>query len=258
MSELIRVEAVLPGLTSLVLNRPDRRNALSIALVTELCDAIDRLAADPAQRVIVLTGEGPVFCAGLDLKEAAEDALVNQSAACVERLFRTLRESPLISIAAVQGGAYAGGGGVMAACDIVIAAEDVQIGFPEARRGLLPALIFAVLQSRVSEGNLRELFLVGEPIDARRALEVGLVQRVVPRDQLRDEAVRIGRSILAGGPETIRQTKALINATFDAQRPHHDAGAMQSHLDARKSAEAVEGMAAFREKRRPLWDVAGS
>lgn len=258
VSELIHSEPVLPGMTSLVLNRPERRNALSIALVTELSDCIDRLGRDTAQRVILLRGAGPVFCSGLDLIEAADDALVERSAACIERLLRTLRETPLVSIAAVQGGAYAGGGGLMAACDVVIAADDARIGFPEARRGLLPALIFDALRARVSEGNLRELLLVGDPVDARRALEMGLVQRVASSGQLLDEAVGIGRSILAGGPETIRRTKALINTAFDAQRPHHDAGAMLSHLEARRSAEAIEGMAAFREKRRPGWDVTQS
>ncbi len=258
MSDLICVEPVEPGMTSLVLNRPQRRNALSIALVTQLCDAIDRLAGDAAQRVIILSGEGPVFCSGLDLNEAADDALVEQSAAGIERLFRTLRETPLVSVAAAQGAAYAGGGGLMAACDITIASEDFRIGFPEARRGLLPALICDVLKSRVSEGNLRELFLVGDPIDAPRALQVGLVQRVVPGDRLFDEAVRIGRSVLAGGPETIRQTKALINSAFDAVGDQINEGAMQSHLEARTSDEAVEGMAAFREKRPPRWAAAGS
>ncbi len=258
VSELIRVEPVEPGMTSLVLNRPERRNALSITLVTELCDAIDRLAGDAAQRVIILRGEGPVFCAGLDLNEAADDALVEQSAAGIDRLFRTLREAPLVSIAAAKGAAYAGGGGLLAACDIVIASEDFRVGFPEARRGLLPALICDVLKTRVSEGNLRELFLVGDPIDAPRALQVGLVQHVVPGDRLLDEAVSIGRSILAGGPETIRQTKALINAAFDTAVDAADESALQSHLEARKSDEAAEGMAAFREKRPPRWAASGS
>jgi methylglutaconyl-CoA hydratase len=239
----------------LVLNRPERRNAMSIAMVTQVCDEIERLAAEEAQRVFILRGEGPVFCSGLDLKEAADDALVEQSAGCVERLFRTLRETPLVSIAAVHGGAYAGGGGLMAACDVAIASKDLHVGFPEARRGLLPALICGVLRTRVSEGNLRELFLVGDPVNAQRALQVGLVQRVVPGDRLLEEAVLVARSILTGGPVTIRQTKRLINTTFDALAPHTDDQALQSHLDARHSPEAREGMAAFREKRPPRWTV---
>jgi methylglutaconyl-CoA hydratase len=143
----------------------------------------------------------------------------------------------------------------MAACDIVIGSADLRIGFPEARRGLLPALICGVLRTRVSEGNLRELFLVGNPIDAQRSLEVGLVQRVVPGDRLLEEAIRVARSILAGGPKTIRQTKRLINATFDALARIPDNLSLQSHLEARRSDEALEGMAAFREKRPPRWAV---
>ncbi len=253
MADILLEKTVLPGVTSLVLNRPDQRNALSVALMTEVCDAFDRLAADAAQRVVILSGNGPIFSAGLDLKEAADDSLVSQSAECFRRGLQTLQESPLISIIAAHGGAYAGGAGLMAACDIAIAAEDLKLAFPAARRGLLPALICGIIETKVRSGDLRELFLCGEPIDAQRAQLVGLVQRVVARDRLLDEAVSMARSILKGGPDTIRMTKGLINKAFGTQRERHGDDQTAAHLEARRTDEAREGLAAFNNKRPPQW-----
>ena len=166
-----------------------------------------------------------------------------------------LSASPLVTIAVVQGGAFAGGAGLMAACDIVVAAEDARIGFPEARRGLLPALIGDVLRTRVREGDLRDLLLTGTSIDAQRARQVGLVQHIVPSSRLLDEALRITREVLAGGPETIRATKRLLSALYG--RSDETAGQSMSdwHLEARRSEEAREGLRAFLEKREPPWTV---
>ena len=253
MSELILVETIELGIASVTLNRPDRRNALSIDLLERFCAEIERLASDSTQRVVILCGAGPVFSAGLDLREAADRSLIERSAAAVSRALDLLRTSPLITIAAVQGGAFAGGAGLMAACDIVIAASDAKIGFPEARRGLLPALICGVLMHKVREGDLRELFLVGDPIDASRAQQVGLVQRVAPAEGLLDEALGVARSVIAGGPNTIQQTKALLNDTFQRANGPPGPNLIEMHLAARHSDEAREGLAAFAEKREPKW-----
>jgi enoyl-CoA hydratase/carnithine racemase len=155
-----------------------------------------------------------------------------------------LRASPLIVIAAVQGAAFAGGAGLMAACDIAIVAADARIGFPEARRGLLPALICNVLLHRVREGDLRELFLAGEPIDATRAQQVGLAQRVVPAQRLLDEALGVARSVAAGGPNTIRQP----GATNEIPPAGDSRANPSSRTAARHSDEAREGLAAYAEK----------
>jgi methylglutaconyl-CoA hydratase len=252
MSELIQVNPLISGVSAVALNRPDRRNALSIELLEGLVAAVESLAADRANRVIILHGNGPVFSAGLDLREAADEKLVTRSAQAVERALTRMRETPLVTIAAVQGGAYAGGAGLMAACDIVIAADDATIGFPEARRGLLPALISDVLRHRVREGDLRDLFLTGEAMTAQRAQQIGLVQRVVPADQLKVETLRVAEHIIAGGPETIRATKQLLNGMF---APDDSAGSAlgELHLSARRSDEAREGLRAFIEKREPHW-----
>jgi methylglutaconyl-CoA hydratase len=253
MSDLILVETLERGLSAVTLNRPDRRNALSIDLLEQLCAKVEQLQSDPSQRVVILRGAGPVFSAGLDLHEASDVSLVERSAAAVSRALNMLQTSPLVVIAAVHGGAFAGGAGLMAACDIVLAASDAKIGFPEARRGLLPALISGVLMHKVREGDLRELFLAGEPIDALRAQQVGLVQRVVRCERLHNEALSVARSVMEGGPQTIRQTKALLNTIFQPSTDRSVTSLVESHLAARKSDEAREGLSAFIEKREPEW-----
>lgn len=251
MSDVILVEQLAPGVVSLMMNRPERRNALSVELLESLTAELERLDHNRGNRVCILRGASPVFTAGLDLHEALDESLINRSAEGIRQILDRIQETPLIMIAAVEGGAFGGGAGVMAACDIVIAADDAKIGFPEARHGLLPALICDVLRYRVREGDLRDLLLAGEPIDAARAQVVGLVQRIVPKEQLLDEALRVARLVSEGGPETIRLTKALLNKTFHHIGPGSDY--MQSHLVTRRSDEAREGLAAYGEKRKPSW-----
>lgn len=254
MSEpVLRVEPIRSGVQALILNRPDRRNALSIDLMRRICEAIERLSADSDQRVLVLRGEGPVFCAGLDLREASDLETAEQGPEWVGRLFSALRSTPLVTICEAHGAAMAGGAGLLAACDFAVAADDLRIGFPEVRRGLVPALVSTVLRNKLRDGDLRELFLLAEPIDAPRALEMGLVHRVVPANQMRDEVLRLTDRILKGGPQAVRNTKRLlvelgISADSDAPRIAH-----RYHLEARVGEEAREGLAAFLEKRSPRW-----
>lgn len=254
MMALVRVESPLPGVAILTLDRPERRNALSIALLDALVRGIEALEAAKTARVLILRGAGPVFSAGLDLAETSDTDLVEASARGVAAALHGLRQSPIVSIAAVHGGAYAGGAGLMAACDMVVAAADAKIGFPEARRGLLPALICGVLRDKVRAGDLAELFLVGDPIDAVRAREIGLVQRVVPPDALLDEALSMATGILAGGPQTIKQTKTLLHRTYE-QSSAEPTNPLAIHLAARKGPEATEGLHAFLEKRPPRWNT---
>ncbi len=252
MPDLVRVEPLRPGIAALTLARPERRNALSIALLKALVRELEALHAAGAARVVILRGAGPVFSAGLDLAEAANPELVEESALRVAAAFHALRHSPMVSIAAVHGGAYAGGAGLVAACDMAVAAADAKIGFPEARRGLLPALICEPLREKVRAGDLAELFLVGEAIDAERARQVGIVQRVVPGERLLDEALALAAGVLAGGPRTIEHTKALLRSAYAHPAPTA-ASPVAEHLAARRSPEAAEGLRAFLEKRPPAW-----
>ena len=256
-------EILRPGVAVLTFNRPERRNALSIAMLRRLAGELEWLAAEPAVRVVILRAEGPVFSAGLDLSEAANPDLAGESARCVGAAIHALRQSPLVSIAAVHGGAYAGGAGMVAACDMAVGADDLKIGFPEAQRGLLPALIAAALRSKVREGDLAELFLVGNAIDARRAREIGLLQRVVAPERLLEEALLMAEGVLKGGPRTIVDTKALLRRLYGHESARHGADAdgaaraIEEHLEARQSPEAAEGLRAFLEKRPPRWTNEG-
>lgn len=252
MPDVILLDQPELGIAVLTLNRPDRRNALSIELLDRLIATLEQLATGDT-RVAILRGAGPVFCAGLDLREAADANLATRSALAVAGMLRTVTDSPLITIAAVHGGAFAGGGGLMAACDIVVAAEDARIGFPEARRGLLPALITETLRRKLREGDLRDLLLTGEPIDAQRAREIGLVQRLSRPGQELDTALTIAHSILAGGPNTIRDTKHMLNQTESLTGQQLTEALLHWHEEARRSDEAQEGLAAFTENRSPSW-----
>lgn len=263
MPHSIHVEPIRRGIAIVTMKRAERRNALSIAMMKDLVQTVQQLQQDGTTRVAILRGDGPVFCAGLDLAEASQPNLVVESAHGVALTLKALRYSTLVTIAAVHGGAYAGGAGVMAACDMAIGAADLKIGFPEARRGLLPALISDVLKSKVREGDLTELFLLGNIIDAPRAQQIGLLQRIVQSEELIPEALRMADDILAGGPQTIIETKRLIHRAYEGPnyRDYTKLGlnntdsqsTIKEHLKARQSPEAAEGLAAFLEKRPPSW-----
>lgn len=252
MPDAVLVEPLRPGVVLLTLDRAERRNALSIALLSDLVRQLDGLHARRAARVVILRGAGPVFSAGIDLVETSNPELAEESAHRLSAALHALAHSPLVSIAAVHGGVYAGGAGLMAACDVAVAAADAKIGFPEARRGLLPALITDVLCCKVRSGDLSELLLVGDTIDAERGRQIGLVQRVVPAHRLVDESLSLAEGILAGGPRTIEHTKALLRAAF-ARAAAAQASPVAAHLAATSSAEAAEGLRAFLERRPPVW-----
>lgn len=253
MTEFISVESLGPQLAMITLNRPERRNALCIELLDSLCNRVEDMATEKSARVVILRGAGAVFSSGLDLSEAGNPDLVQRSAESIARALQLMRSTPVVTIAAAHGGAYAGGAGLMAACDIAVGSSDLKIGFPEARRGLLPALICAVLSLKVREGDLRELFLAGEVIDATRARQIGILQHVVEPDRLLERAITISKSVLAGGPETIAATKVLLNNAYQPTPVTSLQHMLDMHLGARRSPEAAEGLAAFLEKRSPNW-----
>ena len=253
MSKLVYVESIREGLVGLVLNRPEKRNALSVELMRQFCGELDHLKARRDVRVVILRGEGPVFCAGLDLREATDAGLADHAARWMHRMLQRLRATSIVTICQMHGGAWAGGVGLLAACDIVVAADDAQFAFPEARRGLIPALISDVMRPRVLDGNLRELFLVGEPIDMIRAQQIGLVQRIVPQEKLSSAVLSIADAVLRGAPNTIRLTKTMLNDLEEVLVAPATERLIEAHLGSRESHEAKEGLAAFLQKRTPNW-----
>ncbi len=255
--EPLIVEEVKPAVTCLTLNRPDKRNALNIALLENLCNALDRLRNDSAQRVVILRGAGSAFCTGLDLKEAANTDLAHESAGLVARALRSIHNLPRLTIAAVHGPTVAGGAGLMSACDLAVAAEDTRIGYPETRRGLVAGLVLTFLCRQTGLRNATELLTLGKSIDAPRAQALGLVNRVVPLSSLMDEALTMADTALKAAPGAVAHTKRLMQA-MAARSVDDDLDlALEHHMQARTSDEAKEGIAAFFEKRSPRWDITG-
>jgi methylglutaconyl-CoA hydratase len=250
---VVLVEKQSPQITMLTLNRPERRNSLTIELLAELIAAVNSAANEPSQRVLILRGAGAAFCTGLDLKDAADQTKAHATAELVAKSLITLAETRLITIAAVHGAAVAGGAGIMSACDFVVAAEKTKIGYPEVRRGLVAGLVMTFLRRQVGERNMRELVLGCELIDAARAKEIGLVNRVVPRDQLISEAQKFADSVLQGAPNALAQTKRLIEELWSSSVKEDVDLALKHHMQARESDEARDGIAAFNEKRKPNW-----
>src|SRR5215467_12296114 len=250
---VILVEAQSPQITVVTLNRPERRNALTIELLTELCAAVNVASQQAEQRVLILRGAGAAFCTGLDLKEAADQTKAHATAEMVAKTLITLSQTRLITIAAVHGAAVAGGAGIMSACDFVIAAERTKIGYPEVRRGLVAGLVMTFLRRQVGERNMRELLFSAELIDAARANEIGLVNRVVAPDDVMNEARKFAGSVLQGAPGALAQTKRLVEELWWHSVKGDVDLALKYHMQARESDEAREGIAAFNEKRKPSW-----
>jgi methylglutaconyl-CoA hydratase len=249
---VVLVEKQTPQITVLTLNRPERRNALTIELMTELTSAIEETAADPKQRILILGGAGKAFCTGLDLEAAAKES-PHATAEMVARMLLALAETRLVTIAAVHGAAVAGGAGIMSACDFVIAAERTKFGYPEVRRGLVAGIVMTFLRRQLRERDLRELLLASELIESERAREIGLVNRVVPASELENEAQKIAGSVLQGAPGAITNSKRLMEELWSRSVRDDIEIALRHHMEARESAEANEGIAAFNEKRLPNW-----
>jgi methylglutaconyl-CoA hydratase len=242
----------------LTLNRPDRRNALTHELLAQLRDALDDIGVSTSIRAAVVTGAGTAFCAGMDLKEAAEvDATPDGEHSLVAvlkefaDLLHCLHTLPKPSIAAVNGDALAGGAGLMAACDMAVAAESAQVGYPEVRRGLVAAIVMHDLVRQIGDRRARQLLLTGDLISGRVAVEWGLVNAVTTAESCLDEAIRMAEGLVACGPSALATTKRLLDETEG--RPSNLRGAAAISAVIRASEEAQEGIRAFVEKRSPSW-----
>ncbi len=239
--------------TILTLNRPERRNALTIELMQELTGAVERASADESMRIVILRGAGKAFCAGLDLNETTITERAHQSAATIAKMLLAVSQTRLITIAQIHGAAVAGGAGLMSACDFVVAAERTKIGYPEARRGLVAGLVMTFLRRQLRERDVRELLFTGDLITAERAREMGLVNRVVPPNELENETEKLVASILQNAPGALASSKRLLEELWSTSVQEDVDVALRHHMEARGSAEAQEGIAAYLEKRAPSW-----
>jgi len=250
------------GVASVVLNRPEVNNAYDGDLIEGLLAAIDALASANALRAIVIKGNGRHFQAGADLKwidavrTSSPQENVRVSRATAEAVQR-LNLAPVPTLGLVHGGCFGGGTGIVAACDVAIAAEDAVFSIAEVRWGLTAAIILPQLADAMGVRQLRRYALTGERFGAAEARRIGLVHEVVPRAELEAAGERTLGRLLENGPEAVAQTKALaLRAGFaDLDATAFDR-LVESHASKRQSAEAEEGLASFAEKRAARWKPA--
>jgi methylglutaconyl-CoA hydratase len=215
VSEPVLLRERRGAILTLRLNRPDKRNALNADLVRELGEALAAADLDATVRVVSIEGAGPDFCAGADLKEllaSADRTLAENEADAMQlgRIFLAMRELPKPVVAVVQGRALAGGAGLATACDIVLAAESASLGYPEIRRGFVPAMVMTMLRRSVGERLAFELVATGRVLGASKALELGLVTRVVQDTALQNEAATLLDALAETSSSALALTKQLL------------------------------------------------
>jgi len=235
------------GVARITLDSPANRNALSRRLVDQLLDAIDAAEAAEA-RAIVVGHTGTTFCAGADLKECSDGPIDSTP---MVRAMQRLSDGPTPTIAAVEGAVRAGGVGLMASCDLVVVTTATTFAFTEVRIGVAPAIISVPILARVNAAMLAAPFLTGETFGADEARSMGLVTHVT--DDVAATVDTLIDGLLMGAPRAVAETKALLRRvpTLDRPTAYREMQALSEELF--QSADAAEGMAAFRDKRRPAW-----
>jgi methylglutaconyl-CoA hydratase len=241
----------------LTLNRPDKRNALNFQLLDELMRALDEVDRSEAQ-VVVLTGAGKAFCAGMDLEELktltgkshAENVADSRKMA---QIFRQLYEFPKPTIAAVNGAAIAGGTGLATMCDFTLAVPEAKFGYTEVRIGFVPAIVSSILVWQVGHKIARDLLLTGRIFDAAEAHRLRLVNEVVDTGQLMNRARELAMQLMENSPTSLRLTKKLVNGFISVQLDTQIEQAVQENAAIRQTADFREGVASFLEKRKPRW-----
>jgi methylglutaconyl-CoA hydratase len=247
------------GVATVTLNRPEVNNAYNGAMIDGLLAALDALGQAKGLRAVVLKGNGKHFQAGADLKwinevrKSAPEENLRVSRATAQAV-QGLNFAPVPTVALVQGGCFGGGTGMVAACDIVLAADNAVFSIAEVRWGLHASIIIPQLADAIGVRQLRRYALTGERFNAEQAVRIGLAHKVVPLAELEAEGGRIVDHLLANGPDAMRETKAWIlkSAWSDLGAKDFDA-LVESHSTKRQSAEAGEGLASFAEKRAGRW-----
>jgi methylglutaconyl-CoA hydratase len=242
------------GVARIILNRPEKRNALDAELVSELKDAIASSARDSNCRVVLLSGAGTDFCSGADLaalEKTAQAAVLDNmaDARSTAELFLMMRNHPRPVIAAVQGRALAGGCGIATACDIILAAESAQFGYPEVNIGFVPAMVMAILRRSISEKAALELVVGGETLSAARAHDLGLVHRVYPEDKFLGEVTAYATRLASKSASAVMLSKRLLynmdSMSFEAAL---EAG-VETNAIARMTDDCRRGVERFLNKK---------
>lgn len=246
------------SIRTITLNRPDRRNAMTPEMQSDLIAAFDDAGSSTTVRALVLTGAGEAFCAGLDLtallamkhKTALE---LSDDSHRISRLFRSLYELPLPTIAAVNGHAVAGGTGLATLCDFTLAVPVAKFGYTEVKIGFIPALVSAYLALQVGEKRARDLLLTGRLFSAAEAHSLSLVNELVEPQDLLPRAYALAEILLQNSPTALRATKALITSQNRVWLDKALALSLKANMESRETPDFHEGIAAFLEKRKPTW-----
>lgn len=241
------------GIGTITLDSPRNRNALSAQLRRELAGHLDAALADPDVRVIVLDHTGPVFCAGMDLKEAGGADAGSQGVNEFPAILSQLWTSPKPVVAKLAGPARAGGVGIVAACDIAVAARTATFAFTEVRIGVVPAVISVTVLPRLLPRAAHELFLTGETFDADRAVAIGLLNSSVAAEDLDAEVARYTGMLALGGPNALAATKTMLREPRPTDLDAAFADMLGLSASFFASAEGQEGILAFAQKRPPAW-----
>ena len=258
-NEFSRLRVLREGLVARVfLARPEVRNAFDDVLIRELTAVFSALSEEEGTRVVVLSGEGPAFCAGADVAwmRKAGTCTREENEADAEKMARMLRAIDACArpvVALVHGAAIGGGVGLAAAADIAIAAEGTVFSLAEVRLGILPSVISPYVLRAIGPRQARDLFLTGDRFDAREAHRIGLVHAVVPSGDLDDAGRKKVESLLAAGPEAVTVAKRLIEQVTGMSPEQALPLTVRTIAERRASAEAKEGLSAFLEKRPPSW-----
>jgi methylglutaconyl-CoA hydratase len=252
------LKSEVDGVRTLTLNRPEHRNAMTPAMQTELIAALESAGESASTRVLVLTGAGDCFCAGLDLHalqamQSKQPMELADDAHRIARIFRTLYELPLPTIAQVNGHAIAGGTGLATMCDFTLAVPSAKFGYTETKIGFVPAIVSAYLMLQIGDKRARDLLLTGRLFSAAEAHALGLVSEVVAPEELPARVHALAHTLAANSPTSLRATKRLL-----AEQNRHwlDKAlelALKANAAARETDDFREGIAAFLEKRKPVW-----
>jgi methylglutaconyl-CoA hydratase len=246
-----------PGVATLTLNRPDKRNAISYQLIADLLRALDEVK-NSAARVLIVTGAGKAFCSGMDLDNLKSligrtpEQNLEDSRTMVS-LFRSLYEFPLPTIAAVNGAAIAGGTGLALLCDFTLAVPEAKFGYTEVRIGFVPAIVSTFLLRQVGEKVARDLLLTGRIFDADEALRIGVLTQIVPQEQLMNRARELAAQLLESSPLSLTYTKRLLTDHARAELDERIEAAIRENAGIRSTHDFREGVSSFLEKRKPKW-----
>ena len=242
----------------LTLNRPEVRNAFDEEVIGALSAAAREAAADETLRAVVLGGAGKAFCAGADLAWMAKAVAYTREenrrdAEDLARMLTALDALPVPLIGRVHGAALGGGSGLVAVCDIVVAADDTAFGFTEVKLGIIPAVVSPFVVQKIGPGAARELFLTGARFSAKRARRIGLVHAVVPEEELDETIGGFLEELATSAPKAVAAAKQLIRDVYGAQAAEVSGLTTTRIAEQRVSEEGQEGLRAFLEKRKPRW-----